>query len=676
MRKPSAPKIKGSLVVDAIDVVRFRGSRYGAGYAVFNIEQRDELSLKVGLFLVKDGREESNLRLVIDSLKSSGASVSEVSKIAETDKVVDYRVTLSGVEDVAKLERLISDVNAVLWSRDRSGRIYFWGRAIEVFKGVGYPRDIADLYNVYEHSGDLWVAHTRQPTNSPGYYPYWSHPFAARDIAIVHNGDISSFGSNMNFLHYYSNVKSFVGTDSECVAFIVNHLLNYERLDVVTISRILVGSPSLDPRVRLRYRGAVLDGPFAIAIGVYCDDDLYLIAIVDRQKLRPIVVGEDDYYYYVASEECQIRCISPDAKVWTLEPGGYFVASYRKGIIKYGRSSIDLETFFEQTNLRTRGYFRRQPVPKQDNVIDAYGLDYRQLNELILQKLLEGHSTLKIYNVYGQRYIGLNLMRHGVRNVRLEIYGVPGNCLGNLNEDIEFVVYGNAEDDVGDTMHSGRIVIHGDVRDVVGQALQGGYIFVRGNAGNRVGILMREYREKRPYLIIGGRVDDYLAEYMAGGVIMVLGIDSYLNNISVELTGKYVGSGMVGGRVYVRGRLAPHKVGLRPPRLEFTQSISALIEEGDIPEDLVSDLEFGDIEALEERLERGGYKYALGLAKILYESTHIIRTAREYRELSDEEVRELRPVLLEYAKYFGFDENLVDDLLGQKYTVVFRYSRR
>lgn len=37
------------------------------------------------------------------------------------------------------------------------------------------------------------------------------------------------------------------------------------------------------------------------------------------------------------------------------------------------------------------------------------------------------------------------------------------------------------------------------------------------------GIQMREYKDKRPYLIIGGIVDDYLGEYMAGGVIVVFG---------------------------------------------------------------------------------------------------------------------------------------------------------
>ncbi len=62
---------------------------------------------------------------------------------------------------------------------------------------------------------------------------------------------------------------------------------------------------------------------------------------------------------------------------------------------------------------------------------------------------------------------------------------------------------------------------------------------------------MREYRDRRPYLIIGGRVDDYLGEYMAGGVIMVLGLDS-LNKCNIQLVGNHVGSGMVGGRIYIR----------------------------------------------------------------------------------------------------------------------------
>ncbi len=678
LRKPHADKIDGKLVTAAIDLVRFRGSRYGAGYAVFTLDtDLPENVYRIGLFLIKDGSEQHRLDIILKIL-SKDFSVLSVEKRIETEKVLDYEIKVFS-QDPYKLDDAVFNINDILWSDNRSGRIYYWGRHVRVFKGVGYPLDISKLYSVEYFSGDLWIAHTRQPTNSPGYYPYWSHPFSAHDIAIVHNGDISSFGSNMNYLYYYSSARSFVGTDSECIAFLLYKMIRIDRLLPDVASRLLVGDREVPKDLRLKYAGVVLDGPFAVAVGLYLDDDLYLIAMVDRQKLRPIVVGEDDNYYYVASEECQIRMINPEAKVWELEPGSFFIASYKRGVIAYGRTSIDLELFYESTNIRVSQYLRRarQEVPKGDNVIDAWGLDYRTLNDKILEKALEGHRVIKVYNVYGQRYIGINLARYGIHNVKLELFGIPGNCLGNLNEDTEIIVYGSAEDDVGDTMHGGKIVIHGDARDVLGQAMQGGYIFVRGCAGTRVGILMREYRDKRPYLIVGGRVDDYLAEYMAGGVVMVLGIDAYLNNVTgIELAGRHVGTGMVGGRVYIRGKVSPHKIGLRPPKLEFTTFISALIEEGEVPPELVQDIEFGDIEALEEALAREGRDFALRLAKCLYESTHIIKTVREYRELYEYEIKELKPILEEFAKYFDLNENVIEGLLSCKYTVVTRATKR
>ncbi|NPB01186.1 MAG: glutamate synthase [Crenarchaeota archaeon] len=670
LRKPHAAKIDGEKVVEALDLVRFRGSRYGSGYSVFNVDDGPFLAQT---FIIKSGQERDVLKMVVEKLKDIG-DVREVRTKIETEKVLDVEIELEPRHEPVKIDRHILKINDELWKMNRIGRIYAWGRHVKVFKGVGYPRPIADLYNVYKYSGDLWVCHTRQPTNSPGYYPYWSHPFSVSDIAVVHNGDISSFGSNMNFLQYTLDFEGFVGTDSECIAFITYKLVREDSIDPETLARLLVGCEE-NRDLAIKYLGVRLDGPFAIAIGLYYNDDLYLIAAVDKQKLRPIAVGEDEDYYYVASEECQIRKISPNARVWILEPGGYFIASFKRGVIRYGRSSIDVELFYDPTNARVCKFMKME-APSSEDVIDATGLSSMKLNNLILEKALKGIKRIRIFNVYGQRYIGINIARHRIRGVTLEIYGVPGNCLGNLNMDTEIIVYGNAEDDVGDTMHGGYIVIHGDARDVLGQAFQGGYIYVRGNAGTRVGILMREYADKRPYLIIGGRVDKYLGEYMAGGVIMVLGLEAARNNIEIELADKHVGTGMVGGRIYVRGRISPYKIGLRPPKEEFVSFVTGLVQEGLAPRELVEDLEYGDVQCLEERLEKYGCTLALRLAKTIFESKHIIKIVHEYRELNEEEIRELKPVLEDYARRLMIPAQDVEDLLSAKYTIVYRYQKK
>ncbi|WP_243666633.1 hypothetical protein [Vulcanisaeta sp. JCM 16159] len=328
--------------------------------------------------------------------------------------------------------------------------------------------------------------------------------------------------------------------------------------------------------------------------------------------------------------------MAPEAQVWTLEPGGYFIVSLRHGVISWGRPREEVDIFF------TRRFF---PTYVGKDAINAEGLNYRELNEEILRRALSGERVIRIINVRGQRFIGVNLPRHNIRGVRVEIYGTPGNSLANLNNGVEFVVYGNAQDDVADTMHDGRVAIHGDARDVLGQALQGGEVLIRGNAGNRTGIQMREYRDRRPYLIIGGRVDDYLGEYMAGGVIMVLGIDA-LNRCNVQLVGKHVGSGMVGGRIYIRGKVPENKIGLTIPYSELKEFLDASNDEG-LRQDEINKL-----------------------LNVLVRSEHVRRNRIEYRDLNSDEIKELESILRRFTQEFNLGESIVDTLLSSRYTVV------
>jgi len=199
------------------------------------------------------------------------------------------------------------------------------------------------------------------------------------------------------------------------------------------------------------------------------------------------------------------------------------------------------------------------------------------------------------------------------------------------------------------------VLITGDARDVLAQTLQGGEVFVGGNAGNRVGIQMREYGFKRPYLVIGGRVDDYLGEYMAGGVIVVLGLRN-----RGEKTGYYVGTGMVGGRIFVRGKVDPSRVGMQPNRTEMLRLLKALALEGMI-EDYKKYESLSYLEVM-DKLEGEAKNYA---RRLFEEKVGI--PSYEYRELTEEEIKELTPVLMSYDSYMG---TKCRELLGEKFTVI------
>jgi len=62
---------------------------------------------------------------------------------------------------------------------------------------------------------------------------------------------------------------------------------------------------------------------------------------------------------------------------------------------------------------------------------------------------------------------------------------------------------------------------------------------------------MKEYQDKRPVIVIGGFAQDFLGEYMAGGVLVVLGLT--LDGDAVH-NARFVGTGMHGGKLYIRGK--------------------------------------------------------------------------------------------------------------------------
>lgn len=172
--------------------------------------------------------------------------------------------------------------------------------------------------------------------------------------------------------------------------------------------------------------------------------------------------------------------------------------------------------------------------------IDAGTLDFRALNE----KLRQAGDACELKNCLGQRFIA-----GGMGGKTIDIYGIPGNALGAYLSGATIAVHGNAQDAVGDTMNDGTIVIHGRVGDAVGYAMRGGAIYVRGDAGYRAGIHMKEYREKKPILVIGGRAGSFLGEYQAGGLILVLG----LTGEEKPIVGDFPCTGMHGGQMILRG---------------------------------------------------------------------------------------------------------------------------
>ncbi|MFP3895718.1 MAG: hypothetical protein ACLFV5_02610 [Anaerolineales bacterium] len=178
--------------------------------------------------------------------------------------------------------------------------------------------------------------------------------------------------------------------------------------------------------------------------------------------------------------------------------------------------------------------------------IDAPGMYYKQLNEQIKRLADKGVREITVSGLAGQRYLGTNLRAH----MRVFMYGVPGNDLGAFMDGPQIEVFGSVQDGVGNTMNDGSIVVHGSAGDIVGHSMRGGEIYIRDNVGYRVGIHMKQYEDVRPVIVIGGTAQHFLGEYMAGGVLIVLG--RQLDN-DERHPSRYIGTGMHGGVIYMRG---------------------------------------------------------------------------------------------------------------------------
>jgi glutamate synthase domain-containing protein 3 len=193
---------------------------------------------------------------------------------------------------------------------------------------------------------------------------------------------------------------------------------------------------------------------------------------------------------------------------------------------------------------------------KEDFIIklDATGIYYRDLNARLREFVTNGTQKIELTNVYGQRYLGTDLDKP----VEIEIFGTPGNDLGAFMNGPRITVHGNTQDGCGNTMNEGLIIVHGHAGDILGLSARGGRIFVREDVGYRAGIHMKEYQEKRPVLVIGGTTQDFAGEYMAGGIMIILGLNL---GEDIQHKAKFIGTGMHGGVIYLRGNIEDYQLG-------------------------------------------------------------------------------------------------------------------
>jgi glutamate synthase domain-containing protein 1 len=222
-------------------------------------------------------------------------------------------------------------VSKVMWVNTRIENAYIFssGKNLGVFKGVGYPEEIAEYFMLDRlYRGYIWTAHGRFPTNTQAWWG-GAHPFGLLDTTVVHNGEISSYGTNRRYLEM-QRYACTLQTDTEVIAYAADLLMRRQSLPISIVSKILAPPiwNSIDrmekkerkllTALRMVYGPLLMNGPFAIIIGQRGG----MIGLTDRVRLRPLTAAARGEMFYLSSEESAIRLISPELdEVWTPNGG-------------------------------------------------------------------------------------------------------------------------------------------------------------------------------------------------------------------------------------------------------------------------------------------------------------------------------------------------------------------
>ncbi|MBI2287617.1 MAG: hypothetical protein HYU83_01275, partial [Chloroflexi bacterium] len=91
----------------------------------------------------------------------------------------------------------------------------------------------------------------------------------------------------------------------------------------------------------------------------------------------------------------------------------------------------------------------------------------------------------------------------------------------------------------------------------------------------RAGIHMKEYGDKKPIIVIGGTAQDFLGEYMAGGVLILLGLTL---SEGEHHKANFIGTGMHGGVLYLSGKVNDFQLGKEVGTAELDAADYATLE--------------------------------------------------------------------------------------------------
>jgi len=322
----------GEGVIRAIANMHDRGNGLGGGFAVYGLypEYADLYAFHI-MYLSPEGKAETEafLRENFNLVDQEEVPTRLTPAIVNPPLVWRYFLEIGQHEPKQQSQDdYVVDRVTTINTKLCDSFVFSSGKDMAVFKGVGYPEEIADYFCLEQYEGYLWTAHGRFPTNTPGWWG-GAHPFCILDWTVIHNGEISSYGINRRYLEQFG-YHCTMQTDTEVVAYAVDLLMRKHNLPLEIVAKILAppfwdniermppGEERLMRALRQVYGSLLLNGPFAVIVAHHGE----MIGLTDRIRLRPLTVGEKGDMLYLSSEESAIRLICPELDRAWIPMGG------------------------------------------------------------------------------------------------------------------------------------------------------------------------------------------------------------------------------------------------------------------------------------------------------------------------------------------------------------------
>jgi len=332
MMDTAGKRFSGEGVIKAIANMHDRGNGLGGGFAIYGLypQHADHYAFHI-IYLSQKGKEEVEafLKQRFHIAADEEVPTRPTPAIANPPLVRRYFLEVDPQQcngqshDDYVVERVM-EINTGF----EDAFVFSSGKDMAVFKGVGYPEEIAQYFCLEHYEGYLWTAHGRFPTNTRGWWG-GAHPFNILDWTVVHNGEISSYGINRRYLEGFG-YQCTMHTDTEVVAYAIDLLMRKHGLPIEIVAKILAppfwshierrppAERELLLTLRQVYGSLLLNGPFTVIIAHHGE----MIGITDRVRLRPLTVGEKGPVLYLSSEESAIRLICPDLDRTWIPMGG------------------------------------------------------------------------------------------------------------------------------------------------------------------------------------------------------------------------------------------------------------------------------------------------------------------------------------------------------------------